>query len=279
MWLRPVGYLFLIGAIIGGFAIMDGPLAELWHPSELVVIIGAGIASFLLAAHPSTLRDTFKMALRYFSGERTTLRMYEEVLGTLEKLFKLSRSEGAMALDKHMSDPFGSDIFRRYPLVLKHDELLDFMVSSMNFVLMNPSKDHDISVQAAHKISLWHRNISEVPKLTGKVAEWLPGFGIMAAILGVILTMTTVGGPVEVTAKFVGAALTGTFYGILFAFAIVGPFTHAIEVLIRKDKIMLDVTAAAISAFSDGLSPSMAIEIAKQRMPADLREQLPSTKD
>lgn len=276
MWLRPLGYFFLIAAIIGGFAIMDGPLSELWHPSELIVIIGAGLASFFLAAQTSTLKDTFKMATRYFAGERATVKMYEEVLSALEKLFKLSRSEGAMALDKHVTDPFGSDIFRRYPMVLKHDELLDFIVSSMNFVLMNPPKDHDINTQSAYKIALWQRNISEVPKLTGKVAEWLPGFGIMAAILGVILTMTTVGGPVEVTAKFVGAALTGTFYGILFAFAIVGPFTHAIEVLIRKDKVLLEVAAAAISAFSDGLSPSLAIEIAKQRMPADLRDQLPS---
>ncbi len=279
MWLRPVGYLLLIGAIIGGFAIMDGPLSELWHPAELIVIIGAGLAAFFLAAQTSTLRDTFKMAARYFSGDRATLKMYEESLAVLEKLFKLSRSEGAIALDKHVIDPFGSDIFRRYPLVLRHEELLNFIVSSMNFVLMNPPKDHDVQIQAAHKIALWHRNISEVPKLTGKVAEWLPGFGIMAAILGVILTMTTVGGPVEITAKFVGAALTGTFYGILFAFAIVGPFTHAIEVIIRKDKVLLEVTAAAISAFSDGLSPSLAIEIAKQRMPAELRDQMTSSRD
>jgi chemotaxis protein MotA len=279
MWLRPVGYLLLIGAIIGGFAIMDGPLSELWHPAELIVIIGAGLAAFFLAAQTSTLRDTFKMAARYFSGDRATLKMYEESLAVLEKLFKLSRSEGAIALDKHVIDPFGSDIFRRYPLVLRHEELLNFIVSSMNFVPMNPPKDHDVQIQAAHKIALWHRNISEVPKLTGKVAEWLPGFGIMAAILGVILTMTTVGGPVEITAKFVGAALTGTFYGILFAFAIVGPFTHAIEVIIRKDKVLLEVTAAAISAFSDGLSPSLAIEIAKQRMPAELRDQMTSSRD
>ena len=275
MWLRPVGYLLLVAAIIGGFAIMSGPLGELWHPSELVVIVGAGFASFFLAAqNGGIVKDTFVMVGRYFMGQRANLKLYTELLGLLETLFKLSRSQGAMALDSHVANPYSSDIFRRYPMVVKHDELLKFIAGSLNFVLMNPPKEHSIEVQSAYRISLWYKNASEVPKLTGKIAEWLPGFGIMAAILGVILTMTTVGGPVEITAKFVGAALTGTFYGILFAFAIVGPFTHAVETMIRKDKILLEMTAAAIAAFADGLSPSLAIEIARQRVPIEFEDEL-----
>jgi chemotaxis protein MotA len=179
-----------------------------------------------------------------------------------------------MALDNHVTDPRGSDVFRRFPLVLKHRELLKFITGSLNYVLMNPPKDHDVEVQSAHYINIWYRTASEVPKLTGKIAEWLPGFGIMAAILGVILTMTTVGGPVEITAKFVGAALTGTFYGILFAFAIVGPFTHAVEAMLRKDKILLEMTAAAISAYADGVSPNLCIEIARSRIPTEYQDAL-----
>jgi chemotaxis protein MotA len=139
---------------------------------------------------------------------------------------------------------------------------------------MNPPKGHEIDIMAEKRISLWFRSASEVPRLTSKVSDWLPGFGIMAAIMGVILTMTTVGGPVEITAKFIGVALTGTFYGIFFAFAVVGPFSHALEVMLRQDKMLFEMAAGAIAAYADGVSPNIAIEIGRQRVPPEYRERL-----
>jgi chemotaxis protein MotA len=276
MWLKPIGLLILIGAIVGGFAIMHGPLGELWHPSELVVILGAGLASFLLAAPVPVVTRTFVMSLRYFQGDKANFKVYAELLGLLEELFKLSRAQGVLALDKHVSDPESSNIFLRYQYVMKNKELLAFVSECFAYVLMNPPKGHELSHMAEKRISIWFRSASEVPKIAGKVGDWLPGFGIMAAIMGVILTMTTIGGPVEITAKFIGAALTGTFYGILFAFAIVGPFTHAMETMLRQDKMLLEMAAAAISAYSDGVSPNLAIEIGRQRVPPEYRDKLMS---
>lgn len=277
MWLKPVGYLVLFAAIIGGFAIMGGPLGELWHPSELVVILGASFAAFLLAAPIPVVGRTFVMSLRYFQGDKANVKVYDELLKLLEELFKLSRSQGVLALDKHVTDPASSNIFSRYQSVMKHKELLKFIVESFNYVLLNPPKGHELDHQASQRIAIWFRSASEVPKITGKVGDWLPGFGIMAAIMGVILTMATVGGPVEITAKFIGAALTGTFYGIFFAFAVVGPFTHAMETMLRQDKMLLEMAAAAISAYADGVSPNLAIEIGRQRVPPEYRDKLSST--
>lgn len=274
MWLKPVGFLVLMLAIIGGFAIMQGPLGELWHPSELIVILGAALAAFLLAAPVPVVGRTFVMSLRFFQGDKANMQVYAQVLGLLQELFKLSRSQGVLALDKHISDPSSSAVFSKYPAVLAHKELLSFVLDCFSYVLMNPPKGHEIDKMAEKRISLWFRSASEVPKLTGKVGDWLPGFGIMAAIMGVILTMTTVGGPVEITAQFIGAALTGTFYGIFFAFAIVGPFTHALEVMLRQDKMLFEMAAGAISAYADGVSPNLAIEIGRQRVPPEYRDKL-----
>lgn len=274
MWLKPVGLLFLVSAIIGGFAIMHGPLGELWHPSELIVILGATIAAFFLAAPIPVVVRTFVMSLRYFQGDKANIRVYGELLALLEELFKLSRAQGVLALDKHVSDPLSSAVFARHPTVVKHKELLAFVSECFAYVLMNPPKGHELNHMAEKRISIWFRSASEVPKIVGKLGDWLPGFGIMAAIMGVILTMTTVGGPVEITAKFIGAALTGTFYGILFAFAIIGPFTHAMEVMLRQDKMLLEMAAAAIGAYSDGVSPNLAVEIGRQRVPPEYRDKL-----
>ncbi|MCH9742182.1 MAG: flagellar motor stator protein MotA [Proteobacteria bacterium] len=274
MWLKPLGYLILAAAIIGGFAIMHGPLSELWHPSELVVILGAGFAAFFLATPWPVVTRTFAMSLRYFQSTKATVKVYGQLLQLLDDIFRLSRAQGVVALDKHISDPRSSNVFLRYPAVLNHEELLSFVTDCFNYVLMNPPKGHEIEIVAEKRISVWFRTASEVPKITGKVADWLPGFGILAAILGVILTMTTVGGPVELTAKSIGAALTGTFYGILFAFAVVGPFTHALEVMLRQDKMLLEAAAAAISAYADGVSPALAIEIGRQRVPPEYRDAL-----
>lgn len=275
MWLKPIGLLLLAATIVGGFAVMHGPLAELWHPSELIIIVGAGLAAFLLAAPIPVVTRTFVMSLRYFQGDKANIKVYGQLLGLLEELFKLSRAQGVLALDKHVSDPQSSNIFSRYPAVVKHKELLAFVAECFGYVLMNPPKGHELNHMAEKRISIWFRSASEVPKIAGKVGDWLPGFGIMAAIMGVILTMTTVGGPVEITAKFIGAALTGTFYGILFAFAIIGPFTHAMEVMLRQDKMLLEMAAAAIGAYSDGVSPNLAIEIGRQRVPPEYRDKLP----
>lgn len=274
MWLKPVGFLVLILSIVGGFAIMKGPLGELWHPSELVVIVGAGFAAFLLAAPIPVVKRTFVMSLRFFQGDKANLQVYRQALLLLEELFKLSRAQGVLALDKHVGDPQSSQIFGRYPMVMKHTELLNFVAECFNYVLMNPPKGHELDHMASKRISIWFKTASEVPKISGKVGDWFPGFGIMAAIMGVILTMTTVGGPVEVTAKFIGAALTGTFYGILFAFAIIGPFTHALEVMLRQDRMLLEAVAASISAYADGVSPNLAIEIGRQHVPPEYQDKL-----
>lgn len=274
MWLKPVGFIVLALAIVGGFAIMKGPLGELWHPSELVVIMGAGLASFLLAAPIPVVVRTLVMSLRFFQGDKANIEVYTQLMGLLETLFKLSRSQGVLELDKHVSDPYSSRVFMQYPAVMNNTELLSFIVDCFSYVLMGPPKGHQVDSMAEKRINVWFRSASEVPKLTGKVGDWLPGFGIMAAIMGVILTMTTVGGPVEVTAKFIGAALTGTFYGIFFAFAIVGPFTHAMEVMIRQDKMLFEMAAGAIIAYADGVSPNLAIEIGRQRVPPEYRDRL-----
>jgi len=208
---------------------------------------------------------------RYFAGEKVTKALYADTLGLLNELARLSRSAGVLALEKHIVSPESSPIFAQYPAVLKHKDLKKFIIDNFNYLLLNPPKSQKFDDYLEDQIQDIITSMSEVPKSVGKVADWLPGFGIVAAVLGVILTMELLGGDMDVAkiGTAIGAALVGTLTGIFVAFAILAPFVHAMEVMIRQDTALLDMSAAFMSAYANGVSPNIALEIGRQRIPPE----------
>lgn len=270
---KPVGILIILLSFLGGFVLMGGNLLSLWHPSELVVILGIALGTFLASTPVSVWKRTFYFLGRYFAGDRVNKRLYQETLGLLEELARLSRSSGMLALEKHLLEPEGSPIFMHYSRVMKHQDLRRFIVENFNYLLLNPPESQNFKDHLHNQIMVITQSMSEVPKSVGKVADWLPGFGIVAAVLGVILTMELLGGDMDIAAigKAIGAALVGTLTGVFMAFAVLAPFVHAVEVMIRQDRMLMEVTAEFISAYANGVSPSLAVEIGRQSLPPEYR--------
>lgn len=271
MFAKPVGILIIMLSLFGGFMLMGGNLLSLWHPSELVVILGLALGTFLASTPVYVWWRSFGYLGRYFAGEKVTRSLYSDTLGLLNELARLSRSAGVLALEKHIVSPETSPIFAQYPSVLKHKDLKKFIIDNFSYLLLNPPKSQKFDLYLEDQIHDITVSMSEVPKSVGKVADWLPGFGIVAAVLGVILTMELLGGDMDVAkiGTAIGAALVGTLTGIFMAFAVLAPFVHAMEVMIRQDTALLEMSSAFMSAYANGVSPNIALEIGRQRIPPE----------
>ncbi len=271
MFAKPVGILIILLSLFGGFMLMGGNLLSLWHPSELVVILGLALGTFLASTPVYVWWRSLGYLGRYFAGEKVSKTLYSDTLGLLNELARLSRSSGVLALEQHIISPETSPIFAQYPAVLKHKDLKKFIIDNFSYLLLNPPKSQKFDEYLEDQIHDIMTAMSEVPKSVGKVADWLPGFGIVAAVLGVILTMELLGGDMDVAkiGTAIGAALVGTLTGIFVAFAVLAPFVHAVEVMIRQDTALLEMSAAFMSAYANGVSPNIALEIGRQRIPPE----------
>lgn len=268
---KPLGILVIIASLLGGFKLMGGDLAALFHPSELVIILGVAFGAFLVSTPVYIWWRTLQTVGRFFAGDKVTKRLYSETIGLLEELARTARASGMLALEKHVVNPTVSPIFSHYSAVMKHKVLQKFIVDNFNYLLLNPPQSQNFEHHLMDQIDGIYNSLMEVPRATGKVADWLPGFGIVAAIMGVILTMNLLAGEMDVAliGQSIGAALVGTLAGVFFAFAVVAPFTHAVEVMNRQDRSLLEMTAAFLAAYANGVSPNLAVEIARQRIPPE----------
>jgi len=266
--------LIVFGSLIGGFMLAGGSIVSLIHPSELIIIIGMAIGAWMASTPISVWKKTFLFVGRYFAGEKVGKALYKETVELLYDLSRLARADGMLALDGHLANPESSPIFNAHPLVLKYPELKDFIVRNLNYALLNPPESEDFGALLHDQVDRYIDALMEVPRASGKVADWLPGFGIVAAVLGVILAMGLLGGDMDVAkiGEAIGTALVGTLTGVFIAFAIVSPFTHAVEVMIRQERGLFEMAAAMMVAFYHGVSPRIMREIGHQLTPPNLRD-------
>lgn len=261
--------ILILASLIGGFLMEGGRLASLWHPSELIIILGIGLGAFLAATPVRVWGRTLMFLGRFFAGERINRALYQEVQEMLNTISRFTRSEGMLALDAHLENYENSPLFTNYPNVMAHAALRDFIIRNFAYMILNPPKTESIGEQMAVQIERYIDELREVPRATGKLSDWLPGFGIIAAVMGVILAMGLLGGDMDVAkiGEAIGAALVGTLLGVFFAFAVVSPFTHAVEVMIREEQALFEMVAAMIEAHYNGVSPKILSEIGLQMMP------------
>jgi len=268
-----VAVFVIFGSLIGGFLMAGGSLLALWHPSELVIIIGMGIGVFLGASPVLVWKKTFGYVGRYFAGGTINKELYEQTLNALDEIGREARASGVLSLERHIESPTSSPIFSKYPRLVKNKVILNFIVDNLAFMLLNPPKNIQMEDHMDRQIEAIISANMEVPKVTGKVANLMPGFGIIAAVMGVILTMNLLGGEMDVgkIGQSIGAALVGTLTGIFVAFGIIAPFTHGVEIMIRQEQALLEMIAGFLAVFSEGVAPAIALEVGKQRVPPEFR--------
>ncbi len=265
------GCLFVCGAVLGGFTMAGGQFMALVHPSEIVTIGGAALGAMIVMSPSKVLKDLFKGILATMKGSPYSKLAYEDMFKALYDLFKLSRREGLLALEKHISDPHKSDLFNKYPKFSHNHHAVEFVCGGISPVIDGTIKPDQIPAMMESEIRIIEEEHHQVVGVLSKTSDGMPGFGIVAAVLGIVITMGSISGPVEEIGHKVGAALVGTFLGILISYGFLAPLAVRMEFIGHAESAYLKTIVAAISGFVNDLPPKVALESARRNVGSEFR--------
>jgi chemotaxis protein MotA len=266
-----VGFLIVIGSVLGGFAMSGGPFAVLLAWSEWVVIVGTAIGTMLVSTPLPVLKAIFSKSLKTLKPSPYGKPLYLDALKLLYELFQSARRDGLVAIESHIEDPKQSAIFKRYPRVLHEHHEVTFLCDSLRLVLVGSVPAFDLESLMDAEIDVHHENEARAVSALSKVADSLPGIGIVAAVLGIVVTMQAVGGPIEEIGHHVASALVGTFLGILLSYGFLAPLAGNIESRDADSTRFYHVLKAAVVAFAKGFPPIVTVEFARRAIMADDR--------
>ncbi len=266
-----IGILVVLGSVLGGFSIAGGKIPALFHVAEIIVILGTAFGTVLISTPVPVLKLMIGKMGGVLKGTPYSAGAYLDTLKLLYELFQLARKDGLVAIETHIEAPEKSAILQRYPAVLRHHHAVRFLCDNLRLVLVGSVPPHDLDTLMDGEIELHHHQESAAASALQKVADALPGIGIVAAVLGIIVTMAAIAGPVEQVGEHVGAALTGTMLGVLCAYGFFGPLATAIEHLNAAEGHFYQVLKAGVVAFAKGFAPIVSVEFARRAIAADVR--------
>lgn len=265
------GSIIVIVGVLGGYSIEEGRIAALYQPAELVIIGGAGLGAFLISNPRRILKKCLLAAGKMLRGSRYTKEFYAETLALLYAILMKIRKEGMMGIESDIDAPYDSPVFEKFPRVLADKRTVEFirdyfliMVSgNMNAYEIENLIDIDLE-SAAHSAN------KPVEALT-YLAESLPAFGIVAAVMGVVITMASIGGPQDELGRKIAAALVGTFLGILLAYGFLGPASKLLQNIAEDEEQFFTCIKTGIIAHLNGYPVRMVIEFARVSISPDIR--------
>jgi chemotaxis protein MotA len=266
-----VGFIIVIGSILGGFTMAGGHLAALFHPSEIVTIGGAALGSMIVMSPKKVLIDMLKGLMQCVKGSPYTKATFQDMFKMMYELFRLARREGLIVLEPHLSTPKESSIFSKYPKVIGDHHVLDFICNALTPVIDGTIKADQVPGMLNTELHLLADEHHAPQGVMSKVADALPGFGIVAAVMGIVITMGAINGPVEEIGEKVGAALVGTFLGILLSYGFAAPLAMKMEFLGADHMAFFGAIASAIQGFTNDLAPKEAIEQARRSVGGEMR--------
>ncbi len=268
-----VGILVVIASVLGGFVASHGKLGALWQPFELVIIGGAAFGAFLMSNPPKIVKATLRALVGVFKGVRYKSSDYLDVLTLMYELLNKARREGFISLESHVDNPASSDLFNKYPKVLADHHLMDFITDCLRLMVGSNIEPHELEPLLELELEKHHHEMMAPAHALTKVSDGLPGFGIVAAVLGIITTMGSIGGDIALVGGHVAAALVGTFLGILLAYGFVGPLAASIEAQAEQDSRIYESVKTALLACLRGYNPKVALEFARKTLPSNVRPQ------
>ena len=259
-----IGLLVVLGAVAGGFMMAGGHLAALFHVSEIVVICGVALGTVFISTPGPVLKALAGRLGTVFKGNRFTKELYLDALRMLYELFQVARKDGLVAIEAHIEEPGKSAIFKKYPRVLHEHHAMEFLCDSLRLVLVGSVPPHDLDALMDSEMEVHHEEAGKPAAALQKVGDALPGIGIVAAVLGIVITMGAISGPVEQIGEHVAAALTGTFLGVLLAYGFMSPLSTAIEHTNSEESRFLAFLKSSVVAFAKGFAPIVAVEFARR---------------
>ena len=266
-----IGMIVVLGAVLGGFMMAGGHLLVLVHVSEFVVIGGAAAGALILMSPKKVLIDIVKGLMQTMKGAPYDRVAYDELMKALYELFLLGKRDGMIALEEHVTTPQQSSIFTKYPSFVNNHHAVEFLCNALRPIVDGRVKPEQLRALLDVELNATEQEHHAPIGVLTKVADALPGFGIVAAVLGIIITMGAISGPPEEIGHKVAAALVGTFLGILMSYGFVAPLSVNMEFISTAEMTFLRCIATAVSGFANGMAPIMAVEVARRGLSSDVR--------
>lgn len=266
-----VGLLLVFGCVLGGFAVHGGHLGALWQPNEVLIIGGAALGALVIANPFSVTKRVGGGIAKLLKGSPYKKNHYLELFGVMFELLSIARKEGMMGLERVIEDPAKSDLFKKRPLILNDSHVVEFIQDYLRLIISGDMDQFQLEALMDLEIETHHHDGEAPAQALNKVSDAMPGFGIVAAVLGIVNTMGSLGGPPEEIGHKVAAALVGTFLGILLAYGMLGPMSTAMERMARDESQFYTTIKTCIMGFLQGHPPQVAIEFGRKSTTGDLR--------
>jgi len=271
-----VGIVVVVAAVLGGYTMAGGALLVLNQPSEFVVIGGVAVGTMLIGTPVSVLKLTV-VQIKAVMGGPPGRSEYVELLSMLYQIFKQVQQGGLMSLESHFEDPPKSPILSRYPKFMKRHDAVDFLSDSFKVLIVGGIAPHDLEALMDEDIKAHHDEALRPSASLNKIGDALPGLGIVAAVLGIVITMGHIDAPPEEIGHHVGAALVGTFLGVLLSYGFVQPIAQSMEHRVNDDGYYCLCIKAGLLAIYKGNPPAIAIEFARRVLPHSVRPSFEET--
>jgi chemotaxis protein MotA len=259
-----VGLVVVVVSVLGGFAMAGGPFAVLLAWSEWVVICGTALGTLLISTPTSVLKSLVQKLPHIAAGSPFTGALYLDTLKLLYELFQIARKDGLIAIESHIERPEESAVFKKYPSLQHHRAAIQSLCDALRIVLLGSVPPYDLEAMLDAEIDVHHETDAKPVGALQRVADALPGIGIVAAVLGIVVTMQSIAGPVEEIGHHVASALVGTFLGVHLSYGFISPIGTNMEIRNAEESRLFHVLKAGVVAFAKGFPPIVAVEFARK---------------
>ncbi len=266
-----IGAIIVLVSVIGGFLIEKGNLSVIFQPVEMLIIFGAAIGGFIIASPMKVIKSVIGGVLNILSGKAYSKADYVEVLLLLSEIFTKIRKEGLVSIEADVDNPAESKIFSKYPNFLKNHHAVALVTDTLRTVMTTSIAPHELESLLDSELEAHHEESMIPSKSVATIADGLPGLGIVAAVLGVVLTMGKISEPPEVLGHSIGSALVGTFLGVLLCYGFVGPASRNLEFVANEGREYLNVLKVALVGFVGGAAPQIAVEFGRRVIPGNVK--------
>ncbi len=261
-----LGYVLVLGAVFGGYAMEHGDFAVLIQPIELMTIGGAALGAFITANSTKVLGATFKSLPKLLGGSKYTKERYLALMALLYDILTKIRKEGMMAVENDIEEPEKSPLFQKHPAIASDHHLVEFITDYLRMMVSGNMNPFEIESLMEQEIDTHHHEAMQPSISLQKAADGLPAFGIVAAVMGVVRTMASVGKPPAILGEMIAAALVGTFLGILLSYGFIGPLAALLEQKVDESTKELNCVKTTLLANLQGYAPALAVEFGRKTL-------------
>ena len=264
--LIPLGYVIVLLSVFGGYVLAGGSLGPLYQPLELLIIGGAGVGAFIAANNGKAIKATFKILPRLKRAKKYNKELYMELMALQYKLLSKIRREGMLGIERDIDNPEESPLFQEHPTVLADPHIMNFLTDYLRLMVSGGMEPMEIDELMLHEIEVFEQEAHIPVDAIAKVGDAMPAFGIVAAVMGVVKTLTYADATPTQMGVMIGQALVGTFLGILLGYGFVSPPASYIERQAKEAEKMLQCIRITLLASLHGYAPQLAVEFGRKAL-------------